>query len=657
MSGKKFSERRIVKRRSKSFFDDKSEKFEFIGWIPNTTGHVYFRHATVRQGEIDRYVARPPIYKHSEGNTERYLLATSLCDMNDLKPLHDNAKFTRFIVNAVSQNKQELTGRLWMIWDKANDPTQSYFERYLVTLFEKLELCSEKLRALYAVKKGKIDYPNLSDTTSDIETTIDSRKNDFDEKPEINFIKLKKELEEELSKIRNGLQIWESVQQTENNNQKKISEFRAIQFEFSVSNTGFCYLKEIDSESKNENENEEIRIEAAYYYLKYLLHLHQHHDNMLDSFCRLHRIWDAKEAYNQYDDRYIGLAKNLLRDIKANLIELKFNHFGDEAYTRNSKGIAAYSTSLIQQLKAEKILKIKKREHEDFVNRETIYIDSLIRSIDVRQGEASAMSWSRIFGITNQIFAFVLMFIGALILLGIEIEKLKITPPNNSINQFNISYPNDSSETDKKIVVDVAASSLESGFCKKNNNYPIDYSGKNLADYICSYGASGLLGGYFALLFFAVSSAYAYIYILEKGVIRDYGFTYIFKHIRKLITPDKITLPTHRTGFFISIFFQIKNWIIFEKIPLINRIPIFSTSYYWNEKHSKAWHNTKILLAWLLFFTSSLMSSIAILTLFTFNPDEVTPELLGNKLFYAFYENISKLIYFIYDFFRQNNTH
>lgn len=124
--------------KSENFFDDlisgENSKYQYIGWIPNTTGHVYFRHATIKKARgVDSYLARPPYLKEiaekaekDDVNEVRYILATSLENLNDDIPGPEDIIYTRFVVSAKSVNKKILRGDLWMIWNIGEKKIRPY---------------------------------------------------------------------------------------------------------------------------------------------------------------------------------------------------------------------------------------------------------------------------------------------------------------------------------------------------------------------------------------------------------------------------------------------------------------------------------------------------------------------------------------------------
>lgn len=393
----------FLQHEPEAYFDVLSEKFEYIGWIPNTTGHVYFRNATLKkQRGTDGYLARSPYLKEGPGEI-RYILATSLENLNDDVPVPEqgDAIFTRFIVSARSVNKKILYGDLWMIWDngKIPDPTKSYFERTIVTLFKSLEESVNTLKK-YGAKLGK---------AIDSETF---KAGDYKAAFEL-FKQAKKDLGDLICNLGSGEQL------------KLDSNFWVSRFEFAVTNRGFCYLR--PHESNIDKGNIETEINQAYYHLKYLLHTHQHHDDKLDALSRLHKT----ESCSALD---LNTAVDLLRDIKSSLINIKLNQPGVEYAMYSIKGIASYAISLIQQLKAEKILKIENQEHMDFVERETKYMDSLVKSTEVLQQDTTTSGPIRAISKINAVFIFLTILLGPLILLGIEIAKLKINPSEDKRN-------------------------------------------------------------------------------------------------------------------------------------------------------------------------------------------------------------------------------
>ncbi len=509
-------------KKAKGFFSANFKKFDFIGWIPNTTGHVYFRHAEVKQGEIDRYTVRPFPFLKDDENIHRYILATSLCDLNDLPPNESKIKLTRFIVNAESINKRELKGSLWMIWNVADNPgIPERLEQRVISLFASLKIQSDILRKFWSVETTEGIPHTGSDKYRQLEENakLDDRYKEVCQAIQL-FELSKDELNSDLNYI---IETWKSL-----DSKKGKEEFLrslgiwASYIEFTVSNTGFCYLKHhsLSKEDSKEDDGVQVKTEIAYYYLKYLLHEHSHHDSRVDSFCRLHRIprtpLNGSILANEIKvDPAIELSRKLLRDIKVNLINIKFDRTEDESFVRNAKGLAAYGSSLVQQLKAEKILNIGVQEHADFVIRESVYIDKLIQSIDIKHQEKLATSWAKTFHLTSHVFAFLLLLFGSLILFGVELAAQPSIPHSHD-------KPINCHET-------VATSS--------------DLIGKYIAHITCESGISGLFAVYITVLACTLVLVRAYLYIKETGKVDKFLLTKYIETIFRGFRPVKVTAP------------------------------------------------------------------------------------------------------------------
>ncbi|MEW8459911.1 MAG: hypothetical protein AB2653_06380 [Candidatus Thiodiazotropha endolucinida] len=112
---------------------------------------------------------------------------------------------------------------------------------------------------------------------------------------------------------------------------------------YSLNQTGIVLLKYIVTKS---HENEYLHMLTAtrkcYYYLKYSLHIHKHHNSIDDSITTVHKV--------PYDINNIGLL--LLNDLKRSLIYLnrKFDNHGN-VYLYKCQGIASYALSLAESCK------------------------------------------------------------------------------------------------------------------------------------------------------------------------------------------------------------------------------------------------------------------------------------------------------------------
>lgn len=388
------------------------DDFHHVGWIPNTAGHVYFRNAKARQGIADAYNVRPPTFisSNEEGNSfrTRLIISSSLCDLNDLPPnLEESLRFTRFVVKATSLNKGSLEGKIWLIWEKNAKPNQSRLEQNIVSQLFNLEEVSNQIRSIWSVETEP-----LSVTTA----------KEHDE-----FCGSSDNVSELFSDFKDKLKSFDSVL----NSLSDSGSHFVSSISFNVTNCGFCYLRHDSAEYIKEENNFKLEVDAeketqmGYYYLKYLLHNHAHHGNKLDSFCRLHRI---KPRYNNDKDINLNLATKLVRDIKANLVEVKQRRAGLKAFTRNSFGCVAYGKALIQQLVGGGILDNEKPEHKSFVDRQMVYLDCLAKSIEVKQEEFTSTSLISTASLMKSLLAFVLMVLAPLLIYSIR------TLPDSSDN-------------------------------------------------------------------------------------------------------------------------------------------------------------------------------------------------------------------------------
>lgn len=136
--------------------------YNYIGWIPNTAGHVYFRHSAITEDRhLDYCNVQPPLFSFEEKEEKtRIVLLSSLFDLNDQPVKKGKAKFTRFIVSAKSINKGPLKGKLWMIWN--NDPTQSPLEKNIVTQLKKLEEQAKYIKKIWAVETTLLKESNIN---------------------------------------------------------------------------------------------------------------------------------------------------------------------------------------------------------------------------------------------------------------------------------------------------------------------------------------------------------------------------------------------------------------------------------------------------------------------------------------------------------------
>lgn len=396
------------------------ENYSYIGWIPNTAGHVYFRNAKVRKNDIDAYNVCPSSLKinpseypfiqtkwnelhkvSSTGEVEdcnnskhvRLILVTSLRDLNDQPPQPEIIRHTRFIVRAISFDKGFLIGDLWMIWDRDMNPVESEFERNLVTNFSNFNNLAIEFRRELAYEDN-----DLLERSDDDESEVDLRRR--------------------LLSFLGGVSEFNHNILDQIDAQSLVGPCRYMitHINFSITNLGFCYLKKISG--RNNDQGNESEIQNAYFYLKDLLHTHSHHEGDLDSFCLPHAILKNKKG-----DRCIELARIMLNDIKSNLVGIKKYRYGIPSFTRNAIGCASYGKTLIHQFRDDKILIVGNPEHDAFIESQPTYIENLIKSIETRQQEESAIGKGVILQYTKEVFAFFVLFIGPLLLFWVNMRK------------------------------------------------------------------------------------------------------------------------------------------------------------------------------------------------------------------------------------------
>jgi len=435
-------------------------------------GHVYFRNASVRQGLTDLYNVHPPIFLQEEKEEERLILASSLCDLNDSSPADNEARFTRFIVQASSINKGDLEGRLFMLWDKKRDPSESSLDKLIVTKLSSLEILANQLRFEWAVESEPLSLTLAREQTrnKDLPRIFEDFKGQL------------KELDGTLDSIEKGL--------------PETGEYFASCIKFTVTNSGFCYLKHNQSDAIEKEIDVSKETQIAYYFLKYLLHNHSHHNENLDSFCRAHRI--QIDEHEKSDARLI-LAKKLIRDVKSNLIEIKQQRNGLKAFTRNAFGCAAYGKALVYQLQGDGILD-GEQKNNDFVNRQIAYIDSFSKSLEIKQEEKSATCMGEKSLLTSKIVAFILMLFSPLLIYGLRVS------PTTRVNE----------------------------------NF--DWLTKSIIE-ISSNGILQLFSIYITIVVISWLIASWYLSYKEKGIFRGYllDTLSIKKAISGLFRPEKVT--------------------------------------------------------------------------------------------------------------------
>lgn len=138
---------------------------------------------------------------------------------------------------------------------------------------------------------------------------------------------------------------------------------------FEVTSNGITYLKLSDKALNILNDEEQYGIlRQAFYYIKYSIHDHKHHDGQADSLTTIIQYEDSISGRRDASIRLIGQLKRELTQIKRTFSS------GDKYHAGDALGIIAYTRSLCVTLKHLGFL------GEKLFQREMLYLESLSQS-------------------------------------------------------------------------------------------------------------------------------------------------------------------------------------------------------------------------------------------------------------------------------------
>lgn len=303
------------------------KQYQFIGWVPHTSGHLYFRHAKTRLGLTDLYTINF-LNKTETHIGSRYIVSSSIHNNNDQKPTEQDYVFTRFIVLAKSEDKGALKGSIWMVYAENED-----------WLNETQIKITKQLKELQKLQK-------------DDDQKFITKFNDFKKY-------LKKPSSENL----------------------KTNLF--LSFNFEINNYGFCFLKNdqyidkcIDGNEKSKQlellQKYKVTAFIAYSFLKELFHSHNNHNNTRDRITGIHLNYQnerikklcpnnlAESKIESESESDLRLAKSLIDDLQLFiLMQKKKTNNNNEKLERKLtyktlnqlKGISIYAKNLLNVIK------------------------------------------------------------------------------------------------------------------------------------------------------------------------------------------------------------------------------------------------------------------------------------------------------------------
>lgn len=211
-------------------------------------------------------------------------------------------------------------------------------------------------------------------------------------------------------------------------------QLESIQFEnffsidFCVDRFGFAIIKEPNSVLQKKDDLEVDTISRqGFYFIKYALHVHQHHDDGDDSITTTHQIT------NDFAD-----AENMLNDLRGSLVKAK-RTFRESSYEClfHSRGIVSYAKSLLESCKQSKDVKIKDEYYVSQLN----YLNNLADSLDNianNENRLDSITKDRISNLRSIILFFLAITAPIILIYKDKFSSAATSQENFVVNDFDI---------------------------------------------------------------------------------------------------------------------------------------------------------------------------------------------------------------------------
>lgn len=374
-------------------------KYTHIGWVPCINGHLDFglMRPGISGGFTNSNVKDPRnnIINFSYTGTPDYharkIILQSKVDWLDSRSSEKyDGSFRVFVLSEVSESNhldnRDLSGSIYIY--RQSDIEESREANYRIDIFKVIHDAQGHYED-WVKYKDKISWDKIQ---SDLNFYYDKEKRLLDYNSE------------------NKKGFW--------------------RVDFNIKPNGLVYMDFSSILKKGYTERESyIVARQAYYYLKYSLHSHKHHDHQTDSLTTLVPIVkDCKQSVEEAGLKIIGQLKRELTNIKRTLND---NTIKDVSV---AIGVISYIKSLLQTLSSDKILPV------DLIVREIGYFQSLEDSFLVRENRNKNFRMIRIETINS---SRVLMgwFLAVVVALFSFYTGLYFSQESNQIESGFYSYP------------------------------------------------------------------------------------------------------------------------------------------------------------------------------------------------------------------------
>lgn len=317
--------------------------YTHIGWIPCINGHLDYglMKPSIKGGFTNlNYVDEKTTcvsysYNHrNNAHHARRFMMQSKVDWRDTADDDYDGNFRVFLIASANQSssldERSLEGSIF-IYRSAHEPKLRN-ERQKLEYFE----------IIHSAKKELEEYN-------------DSMGHDWD--------RYSKGLDEKYFRLEKSLQSIQSC----------------FLVNFKVLPSGLSYLTLASNKVELDHDSKYALIRQAFYYLKYSLHEHKHHDNQTDSLTTVVSLEDIKSEFKEVAQQNSAIALKLLGQLKRELTSIKRSYSdGETAQVTDAQGVIAYMKSLLETMYSLGFLGKEK------YLREANYLVSLSSSFDAQ---------------------------------------------------------------------------------------------------------------------------------------------------------------------------------------------------------------------------------------------------------------------------------
>lgn len=358
-------------------------QYTHTSWIPCINGHLDF--GLLKPGIVGGFTRKTM----TDSNTSlvnyartgepdyhaRNIMMQSWVDWKDTKGDKYDGQYRVFTISQVNESdnldNRFLTGRAYIypLRDEPNNKTERHELKWFQLIHKATAILKDRKNDFYS-KQTK-----LNDINTELETSLSTRPNTY------------------------------------------IVEFK-------VEPNGIVYLNYAGNAKQLDTYKQYVVMRQVYYYLKYSLHEHKHHDNEIDSLMTIVPFHHSKEHKREASLKLLGQLKRELTSIK------RTNSKGHKYEAGNPHGILAYMRSLCTTLYISSF--INKKTHDKEIN----YINSLQQSFDALKEKIDYKN-NLIDKLQTKYRTFFGWFLAIISIASFTLFKSFFTIPETDLNNFS----------------------------------------------------------------------------------------------------------------------------------------------------------------------------------------------------------------------------